>query len=173
MNWESDALLIDVNSIKEINLKWFLLWFWGALGWLRLSLTLLQLLNHIYDTSSFASWQKLKIQKRKSLTVSQKVLPPIEKDCKSKIENLINRILTLLEFREKKRLASLNKISPPPPFQRSLRRWRWTAVVGRWTLRPKKIHGFTNFIFYLFSLFKLCMSYCGRALNAEATSIKL
>ena len=101
-NWEGDALLTNGNGIKEINrnIEWFLLWFWGAFGWLRLSLTLLQLLNHIYDTSSFASWQKLKIQKRKSLTVSQKVLPPIEKDCKSKIENLINRILTLLEFRE-------------------------------------------------------------------------
>ena len=67
----------------------------------------------------------------------------------------------------KKKLASLNKISPPPPFQRSLRRWKWTAVVGRWTLRPKKYMDSQFLSFIFLSLFKLCRSCCGRALGAE------
>ena len=191
MNWESDALLIDVNSIKEINcnFEWFLLWFWGALGWLveaeldtfatsksHLRHELVRQLTETQNTEKKISYcvtkgsathwkglqkQNWKYYKQNSNTfgVSSRNLTPNTWQA-----SIINKTTSS----SKKKLASLNKISPPPPFQRSLRRWRWTAVVGRWTLRPTKIHGFT--IFYLLSFY--LSLYCVWAAVAERWTLR-
>ena len=157
--WEGDALLIHGNKIN-FNLLWFLLWF-SICSWLveaeldtfatfksHLRHELVRQLTETQNTEkkisyrvtkgSATHWKGLQKQNWKSYKQNSNTFGVSRNlTLNTQGASLIN-ITNIIFKKSWPALECLNKISPPPPFQRSLRRWKWTAVVGRWTLRPKK-----------------------------------